>query len=490
VLPVRRLTNEFLVGLLAVIAVGLAVAGVLLTNDRPEGVAGVYHLVAVFDSAEGVYATTPIRIAGVPVGAVSKVVLDGSNARVELEIEGNVQLPTDSVVGLASEGMLGDKFLRISPGKAAKLLADGDAIGLDTEGSGLDALEKKAGLIADDIKAITGNVRTMTGDPAAQEQLKLTLQNVAALSESLRGMADTNRDELAAIATNMREVSEALRALLVANGPRVTEEMATLQKATASLDRTASHVESIVAKIDGGEGTVGGLINDGTTLKTVNDTLAEVQDTVTDVHGLLGQVSNLKTEVYYRGDFYFGSAPTSGAFEGNPVAGSSRNVLGARIMPREDYGYIFEFVSHPIGSISFEDHSIPSLGVSYREYVVLPDYRYTFQIAKRFHDVIFRFGLKESSGGVGVDGMLFHDKVMLSADVYDFTYGSWPVMNGIPNVQLTARAYPLSYLYVEGGLDNVALGARYGFVTGFVGGGFRFNDDDLKFVLAALPFSP
>ena len=111
----RRLTNEFLVGLLAVIAVGLAVAGVLLTNDRPEGVAGVYHLVAVFDSAEGVYATTPIRIAGVPVGAVSKVVLDGSNARVELEIEGNVQLPTDSVVGLASEGMLGDKFLRISP---------------------------------------------------------------------------------------------------------------------------------------------------------------------------------------------------------------------------------------------------------------------------------------------------------------------------------------------------------------------------------------
>jgi phospholipid/cholesterol/gamma-HCH transport system substrate-binding protein len=225
-------------------------------------------------------------------------------------------------------------------------------------------------------------------------------------------------------------------------------------------------------------------------LKTVNDTLAEVQETVTDVHGLLGQVSKLKTEVYYRGNFFFGSDPTSGDFDGNPVAGSSRNILGARIMPREDYGYIFEFVSHPLGSISFEDHSIPSLGVSYREYVVLPDYRYTFQIAKRFHDVIFRFGLKESSGGIGVDGMLFHDKIMLSADVYDFTYGSWPAMNGMPNVQLTARAYPLQYLYLEGGLDNVALGARYGFVTGFVGGGFRFNDDDLKFVLAALPFSP
>ena len=475
----RRLTNEFLVGLLALAAIGLVIVGAVMTTDRPEGVSGPSHVVADCPSAEGVYSTTPIRIAGVPVGAVSRVDLDGSQARVELEIQGNVQLPTDSVVALASEGILGDKFVRVNPGKASSLLREGDTIGLDSASPDLEALERKAGLIADDVKVITGNVKDLVGDEGIQAQLRATLQNVQALSETLKDTAAGNRDELDAIAKNLREVSEALKAVVGTKGTGVDAEMAKIQTATESLDRTAQHVESIVNKIDAGEGTVGGLINDGSTLKTVNETLSEVQNTVTDVHGLIGQVSRLQTEVYYRGDF-----------SGNPVAGGTRNVLGARIMPREDYWYVFEFVSHPIGSISFEDHSIPSLGTSYREYVVLPDYRYTFQIAKRFHDVVFRFGLKESSGGVGFDGLLFHDRLMLSADVYDFTYGSWPVMDGTPEVQLTARAYPLKYMYLEGGLDNVALGARYGFVTGFVGGGFRFTDNDLKFVLAALPFSP
>lgn len=487
---VRRVTNEFLVGLLALFAIALVVVGVVMTNDRPEGAAGTYHLWAVFPSAEGVYATTPIRVAGVPIGAVSRVELDGGQARVELEIQGNVQLPTDSVVTLASEGILGDKFVRVSPGKGATLLHEGDSIGLDAASPDLEALQKKAGLIADDIKEITGHVKDLTGDAGIQGQLRATLENVQLLSQSLRETATGNREELDAIAKNLREVSEALKAVVGTKGNGVDAEMAKIAEATASLERTAAHVESIVQKIDDGEGTVGGLINDGSTLKTVNDTLLEVQDTVTDVHGLLGQVSRLQTEVYYRGDVYFGSEPRSGDFSGNPVAGGTRNVLGARIMPREDYWYVFEFVSHPIGSISFEDHSIPDLGTSYREYVVLPDYRYTFQIAKRFHDVVFRFGLKESSGGVGFDGLFFHDRLVLSADVYDFTYGSWPVMDGTPDVQVNVRAYPLTYLYLEGGVDNAVLGAKYGFVTGFVGGGFRFTDNDLKFILSALPFSP
>lgn len=486
----RRLTNEFFVGLLAILAIALAVVGVAYTNDRPEGIAGVYHVVATFPSAEGVYATTPIRVAGVPIGAVSRVELDGSHARVELEIEGNVQLPTDSVVVLGSEGILGDKFLRVIPGKAAGLLKEGDTIARDTAGLDLEVLQKQAGLIAADVQVITKNLATLTGDQGMQDSLKSTLANVEALSASLRDLTAGNRSEFEAIAQNLREVSEALKAVVGTKGTGVDAELAAIRTTTDTLDRTALHVESIMARIDRGEGTLGGLINNPETLDTVNATLAEVQGTVADAHALLGQVSRLQTEVYYRGDYYMGTEPTSGGFSGNPVAGGTRNVLGGRIMPREDYWYVFEFVSHPIGSISFEDHSIPELGTSYREYVVLPGYRYTFQIAKRFHDLVFRFGLKESSGGVGIDGMFFRDRLLVSADVYDFTYGSWPVMDGTPQVQLTARAYPLKYLYLEGGLDNVVLGAKYGFVTGFAGGGFRFTDNDLKFVLAALPFSP
>ncbi|MDP2305558.1 MAG: MlaD family protein [Pseudomonadota bacterium] len=485
-----RLSNEFLVGLLAIFFIAATVWGVLRTDDRPGDVGGSYELFANFATAEGIYKDTPVRIAGVPIGSVEEVSLEGSTARVRLSVLGNVQLPTDSFAEMKGEGMLGDKFVRVTPGTASTFLQPGETLNTRASGADLDAVTSQVSDIADDVKAITAALRGVAEDDATREELTATIENIRALSEELRWIAGDNREDLAAIADNLRLVSESLGRVIDTTGKSVDAEMTAIQGATATLDRAAQNLESITDKLDDGQGTIGQLINDTTTIDSVNATLASVNETVETVGGLVGDVSRIRTEVYYRGDYFYGSAPNDDAFAGNPVSGLARNVVGIRLMPREDYWYVAELVSHPLGSISYEDRSVPSLGTAYREYVARPDYRFTFQFAKRFRDLVLRFGVKESSGGIGADLLLWRDRVQLSADVYDFTYGSWPVMNGIPNVQLTARVYPWRHLYFEGGLDNVVLGARYGYMTGFAGGGFTFDDDDLKFVLAALPVSP
>jgi phospholipid/cholesterol/gamma-HCH transport system substrate-binding protein len=481
---VSRFSNEFLVGLLSLFVVAATVWGVLRTDDRPDDVKGSYSLFVDFSSAEGVYADTPVRIAGVTVGNVDKIDLTGSTARATLRLLATVSLPVDSYAELKSEGMLGDKFIRITPGTAPTMLADGDTLKALPPGADLDAVTAKVSAIADDVKVITANVRTLSEDDATRAQLAATIDNIQALSEELRAIAGENRADLAAIAQNLRLVSETLTHVVDKTGQSVDTEMGAIQSATATLDRTVANLESISKKVDAGEGTVGKLINDSSTIDSINDT-------VTTVNALVGDVSKIRTEVYYRGDYFYGSDPTNPDFgSDNPVSGGTRNVVGLRLMPREDYWYDFELVSHPLGSISYEEHKIPELGTAYTEYVKSPDFRISFQFAKRFHDLVLRFGVKESSGGIGADWMFLHDRVELSADVFDFTYGSWPVLDGIPNVQLTARAYPWRHVYVEGGLDNVVSGARYGYLTGFAGGGFTFDDQDLKYVLAALPVSP
>ncbi len=478
-----RFSNEFLVGLLSVFVVVATVWGVLRTDDRPDGVSVGYVLVADFSSAEGVYPDTPVRVAGVAIGSVESIELVGSTARARISVLGSVALPTDSFAELKSEGMLGDKFIRVTPGTSEELLGDGGPLRVLPPGADLDALTTKIASIADDVKAITTAMRSVSEDPGTRDQLVATMANVQALSEQLRAIAGENRADLGAIADNLRVVSETLARVMGATGASVDAEMATIKSATDALERTAQSLASITAKVDRGEGTIGALLNDSSTIDDINET-------VDTVNALVGDVSRIQTEVYYRGNYYFGSAPTDSAFDGNPVAGGTRNVIGLRLMPREDYWYAFEFVSHPLGSIGYEDHVLPDLGTAYREYVVRPDYRLSFQFAKRFHDLVLRFGIKESSGGIGADWLLLNDRLQLSADLFDFTYGSWPVMDGTPNLQLAARAYPIRHLYLEAGLDNVALGLRYGFVTGFAGGGFTFDDQDLKFVLAALPISP
>lgn len=484
-----RYSNEFWVGLLSIfaaVAVGWAITRI---DDHPNG-ASSYTLVLNLPSADGLYTSTPVKVAGVSVGSVSRIELTGSTARVELLMQGDVQLPKDSIANVKASGVLGDKLLSVNPGKAPELLKDGDTIQVNPPTSDIDALTQKIALIADDVKAITGSLRTLMGDAQFTEKIQHIVGNLDALSTDLRSMAADNRSELNVIAGNLLEVSQVLKAAILTTSHSVEEEMAAVRVATEALNRTMGNVEEISAKINRGDGTIGQLVNDKTPMEQVTATLGQVNEVVGQVNDLVSDANRIQTDVYYRGSYYFGTDPSEGAFDQNPVAGSMRNVVGVKIQPREDYWYDAAFTTHPLGTFTYTDHYFDGLDSSYREYTRRPDYRFTFQFAKRFDNLVLRFGIKESSGGFGADYLLLNDKLVLSADVYDFTYASWPLLDQSPNLAVNVRAWPWRFLYLEAGADNVIFGARHGFFTGYAGGGFTFNDQDLKLILPAIPIKP
>jgi hypothetical protein len=213
----------------------------------------------------------------------------------------------------------------------------------------------------------------------------------------------------------------------------------------------------------------------------VNDTVEQVQDVVDSINGL-------KLQVYYRGSAFFGTDPSEPDFTENPLAGQIRNIVGFRIMPREDYWYLFELVDHPTGRLTYTSHYFPGSGFAYTEYERTPDFRFTFMFAKRFYNLVARFGIKESGGGVGFDYLMFRDRLQLSVDAYDSKFASWPVLDSTPNLSMYVRVVPYRHLFLEAGLENELFGLRHGFTTGFAGAGFSFDDDDFKWVLATLPF--
>jgi phospholipid/cholesterol/gamma-HCH transport system substrate-binding protein len=284
------------------------------------------------------------------------------------------------------------------------------------------------------------------------------------------------------VAKNLTELSATLNRVADKASVSVDKEMSAIREVTKKIDDTLVHVNAIAARIDAGEGTVGRLVNDETTIDRINSTVAKVDDT-------LGDITSMKMEVTYDGQMYFGSNPDEPdiGFTENPISGSMKNSLGVRVLPRDDYGYIIGFTGHPYGNLSEEEHLYPDSGGSYSEIVRTGDYRLTFQFMKRWGPAALRLGVKESSGGVGADLFLARDRVTLSADIYDWEFGSWPVLDGTPNLTLGARVNPWRHVYLGGGLDNVIFDARNGYATGYFGFGFWFTDSDLKWVMSALP---
>lgn len=186
------------------------------------------------------------------VGHVDSLELRGGTAHLTLAILDHVQLPRDSVASLKSEGMLGDKSVRVVPGVATELLAEGDSLTVGDLPPDLEKVIRQVNDIAGDVKVITANVRALTEDETTKQELLLTIQNIRVLSEQLSAIAAANSDDVAAITANLKDVSAALKVVLERTGEDVDEEMAAVKTATAKLDASLAHIESITAGIERG----------------------------------------------------------------------------------------------------------------------------------------------------------------------------------------------------------------------------------------------
>lgn len=89
-----------------------------------------YVVTAKFNNIDGIAPGSDVKISGVKVGTVKSQNLDPSDfqASLSLNISSNVKLPYDSSIKVSSEGLLGSKYLAISPGSQDEFLEDGDQI--------------------------------------------------------------------------------------------------------------------------------------------------------------------------------------------------------------------------------------------------------------------------------------------------------------------------------------------------------------------------
>ena len=92
-----------------------------------------YTINARFSNAGGLKPGSQVFLAGVPVGRVDKIDLDQQFAAiVRLEMDKEVQLPSDTIASIKTSGLIGDKFVALSPGSATQNLSPGGTI-TDTE---------------------------------------------------------------------------------------------------------------------------------------------------------------------------------------------------------------------------------------------------------------------------------------------------------------------------------------------------------------------
>jgi phospholipid/cholesterol/gamma-HCH transport system substrate-binding protein len=167
----------FVVGGIALLIIFLFAIGDLTTYFQPG-----YRLKVIFESANGIGRGSPVQYAGVEVGKVEDVRIVYVDDKVPPKVELLVRLPSrvsvrsDDAARISTFGLLGEKYLEITPGSGTgALLKSGDMIAGNPPVS-TEKIIERSNEVLNEFKQTLEGLNNMVGDPEARMYLKETLQ--------------------------------------------------------------------------------------------------------------------------------------------------------------------------------------------------------------------------------------------------------------------------------------------------------------------------
>ena len=138
-----KLNLELVVGVF--LLVGILCLGYLSVRLGKVDVWGKpgYRVFAVFSDVGGLRDVAPVEVAGVEVGQVEGIRLEDYEARVVLRVKPGLVLREDTIVSVKTRGLIGEKFIQISPGAADEVIRPGGRIRQTESAVDLEAIISK-----------------------------------------------------------------------------------------------------------------------------------------------------------------------------------------------------------------------------------------------------------------------------------------------------------------------------------------------------------
>lgn len=454
---------EFKVGLMVVLIASLIGYMSMQVSSDPSYMGRSKRAWFLLNDAGGLIKNSAVKTAGISVGIIRDIRLQDGKARIDLTIRPEMKLKVTASVEVRSVGILGDKYIELTPG------ADGDPdlpdnaqiLNVKDNGS-LSNVISQVGDITGSLKNVAKTLEESVQDDGTRKHiLGRIVSNIEKLTGDLAQVTGDNKEKVNEIVDQVNGITKTLNEIVNEEGEGGLKS--SLKKATASLARlepTLKNIEEISAKINNGEGTIGKLVNDDTTIEELNGAISGVSD-------YLDTAGKMSTAIDFHTD-YLG------------VQGQMKTFAGIRIQPGLDRYYLIQFVDDPQGYVDQSSTTTTTGGVStttatsttYKSKLKL-----TALFAKNFYDFTVRAGIMENSAGLGIDYRFFRNRMKFVVDAFNFSQ-----LNLRPSIQYQFR----NGIYLVGGYNDLL--NKNSVQSGYFGLGLFLTNDDLKIFASKMSF--
>jgi len=270
--------NELKVGA-AIVGAGIVlVVGVLWLAGFQLGETK-YPLTVIFPEVGGLARGARVTVAGVESGNVEELgLMPDGKVKVDILVRNDIRIPTDSRFSVASYGLIGEKAVAVRPGAAQEFYEPGSNI-IGWYEKGLGDVVSEMGEALTEIRSVLKSADEVISDQEGRKNIKDALGNASVATTDLKGAAA----DLKVLASDLRAFVEAKTPGASSTLDSMEEASARFAKASGDLESIAASLDTIVGRIESGQGSLGRLVNESTAHDEFIAAIAEVRALVAEI---------------------------------------------------------------------------------------------------------------------------------------------------------------------------------------------------------------
>ena len=192
----QRWTLEIKVGAFIVLGIALFIVFLFAIGDLATTLQPGYRLRVLFDSANGITGSSHVQYAGVEVGKVEAVRLVYPKGQATPKVQLIIHLPasvhvrSDDLAAISTFGLLGEKYLEITPGPGtgALLGPDGELIGKPPVST--EHIIERSNEVLTELKQTLQGINSLVGDPEARIYLKEAIQEARDATRNWKALGE------------------------------------------------------------------------------------------------------------------------------------------------------------------------------------------------------------------------------------------------------------------------------------------------------------
>jgi phospholipid/cholesterol/gamma-HCH transport system substrate-binding protein len=284
----RRISSEMLVGILVLI--GIILLFYMSFRIGKFGAFGQqgYEVMVGLDNANGLDPRSPVHIAGVEVGKIKAIKLDGYKALVTLLIKKGIKIPVDSKVAVKTQGTLGDRYIEITPGTGQTYLAAGDRINDVVIAADLDEVFTRVSVAAKNFGDTVNDFKGIIGE-TEKVNFKKSLENIQVVSGDFKALVANNKDNVGRIVNNLETISNDIE-----NGKGTIGKLVKDETLYNDARDVVASLKTVSSDIEQGKGTLGKLAKDEALYndaRTAVDNINAITDGIRKGEGTFGKLA-------------------------------------------------------------------------------------------------------------------------------------------------------------------------------------------------------